>query len=123
MLYAGCSCCGAIVPLWCSGQFMPHMPTPAVRIPNGVGCPVCGPLPPIFTCGFCWTRQMLFLPGATPMAQPAVAGAPAANVAPVVEAQAGASKSDVSSLFGQFANGFAKQLGQEAASAIGKRWG
>jgi len=110
MLYVGCSNCRTIVPLWCAGQFPPHAPLPAMAGPHGVYCGVCGLMPPIFTCTVCWTRQMLFLPGS--------AGAPSSifpgsnlSVAPVVQAQPGASHDLLSSLFKQMMSGFATQVG------------
>jgi hypothetical protein len=106
LLYAGCGNCGAVVPLWCSGQFMPHMPMPVVATPMGAACQMCGVLPQIFTCGNCWTRQFLVLPGAPAPAQQ--------NLAPVVQAQPNAAPGKVMDLLkvavDGFSTGAAKQI-------------
>ncbi len=109
MLYAGCGFCGAIVPLWCSGQFMPHVPVAVAATPMGPTCSVCGILPPIFTCGFCWNRQFLVLPGA-PATAP-LAGS-SQNWAPVVQAQPGASQHVVMELLKEAAGGFGKEAAE-----------
>jgi hypothetical protein len=70
MLYARCFSCRMVVPLWCSGRFMPHMPQPVAATPMGACCPACGVLPPVFVCGFCWAQQILVLPGTQPFASP-----------------------------------------------------
>lgn len=117
MLYVGCSYCRSVVPLWCAGQFLPHVPLPAAASPQGVYCNLCGPLFPVFTCTFCWARQMLFLPGVTSVPSSLCPG-PTANIAPVIQAPPGASPSVLSDLFKQAASGFLSQLGKEAATAL-----
>lgn len=67
MLFVGCSNCQQIVQLYCTGQFMPHVPIPAVNYGGLPACQYCGQMQPIFTCSICWTRQMLMLVG--PQAQ------------------------------------------------------
>jgi len=116
MLYARCAFCGAIVPLWCSGRFMPHVPVPVAATQMGAFCSACGVLPPMFTCGFCWSQQLLVLPGAQPPA-PAFAGAQQAY-APVVHAQQGASDVSLKKLFGKFAESFVSEAGKGAANAM-----
>jgi hypothetical protein len=116
MLYARCAFCGAIVPLWCSGTFMPHMPMPVAATPAGPVCQACGVLPPVFTCGFCFGRQLLVLPGAQPPA-PAFPGAQQ-TYAPVIQAQQGASESTLKKSFAKFAEGFMNQAGQSAANMM-----
>ena len=64
MLHAGCGNCGAVVPLYCTGQFMPHLPLYAEAGPMGIFCRCCGPKQPIFTCTMCGMTQVLYLPGA-----------------------------------------------------------
>lgn len=112
MLYARCAFCGAIVPLWCSGQFMAHAPVPVAATPMGAACSMCGVLPPIFTCGFCWNRQFLLLPGAPPPA-PAYPGA-TQSMAAVVQAPQNASDSVLRDAFTEFAG----ELGKGAAQAL-----
>ena len=63
MLYARCAFCGYIAPLSCSGTFMPHPTTPVEATAMGATCPVCGPLPPVFTCPFFRHPVPLLLPG------------------------------------------------------------
>ena len=121
MLYVGCGFCRAIVPLWCSGQFMPHLPVLVVRGPMGVYCGMCGLLPPFFTCTFCWMRQMLFLPGiaVTPSAM-----SPGQNMtmAPVVQVQPGTPENLVPNFINELTAGFAKQFGSELASMVFRGW-
>ena len=116
MLYARCGFCGGIVPLWCSGQFMPHMPIPVAASPMGPACMMGGVLPPIFTCGFCGGRQVLFLPGA-PMPAPAFPGQ-TTNVAPVVQAQQNAPPHVLNDMFKQLAGNIGTELGKGAAGAL-----
>ena len=135
LLYAGCSRCGAVVPLWCAGQFMPHQPYPVAGTPMGPACGFCGPLRPVFTCTICWTPQMLYLPGSNFMQMSGFGGggwgagpgaAPNQLVAPVVQAQPGAAPNQLGDLFKsaatqfvkEFTGGFGKQFGQDAASAM-----
>lgn len=121
MLYVGCSNCRAIVPLWCSGQFPPHAPLPVMAIPQGVYCGMCGPLPPVFTCTVCWMRQMLYLPGSALSPSSQYPGSNL-NVAPVVQAQSGASQDFVLDLLKQALSGFAKQAGNEIATMAFGQW-
>lgn len=116
MLYAGCSACRAIVPLVCTGQFMPHLPVPVGRNQTGFVCNMCGFVPPVLTCPNCWTQQVLFLPGAMPAPAATPAGG-AQAVAPVVQAAPNAERSELSDAFGAFADSFAKELGAQAARA------
>jgi hypothetical protein len=85
---------------------MPHMPMPVAATPMGAACQMCGVLPQIFTCGYCWTRQFLVLPGAPVPAQQ--------NLAPVVQAQQNASPGAVMELLkeaaGKFGSGAAQQI-------------
>lgn len=116
MLYARCGFCGAIVPLWCSGRFMPHMPVAVAATPMGAGCSMCGVLPPFFTCGYCWGQQLLVLPGATaPVSR--VPGT-SQNFAPVVQAQPGSSDRTLKRAFDEFTTRFAGKLGEGAAQAV-----
>jgi hypothetical protein len=117
VLYARCAFCGAIVPLWCSGQFMPHMPSPVAASPMGAYCSMCGVLSPVFTCGFCWGRQLLALPGA-PTPAPAVPGTSPQH-AQVVHAKSGASDKVLNKLFE-----VGGEIGKEAVRAyFGQRQG
>ena len=63
VLYVGCGNCRATIPLVCTGQFMPHIPLPIAASQAGVSCGFCGLLAPVFTCGYCWTSQALYVPG------------------------------------------------------------
>ena len=116
MLYARCGFCGGIVPLWCSGQFMPHMPVPVSASPMGATCSVCGVLPPIFTCGFCWNRQFLILPGA-PVPDPSLTGT-TQGVASVVQAQPGASEGTLKGLFKDIVTSASVEIAKRAAQAV-----
>src|SRR5215472_1740134 len=88
MLYAGCSRCGAIDALWCNGQFGPHVPIFVEAGPGCVYCNMCGILPLVFTCMYCGTQQMLFLPGVTPLPViPYMQPGWTPNIAPVVQAR------------------------------------
>jgi hypothetical protein len=95
---------------------MPHVPVPVAATQTGAFCSACGVLPPMFTCGFCWSQQLLVLPGAQPPA-PAFPGAQQAY-APVVQAQQGASDTSVKKLFGKLAEGFISEAGKSAANAM-----
>jgi hypothetical protein len=125
MLYAGCSSCRTIVPLWCAGQFMPHMPVLVAGTAMGPYCNFCGPLPPIFTCTVCWTRQALYLPGMA-FTPPRWVPGLTQYVAPVVQAPQGLGQNQLTDLFRnsamqflkEFAGGFGGQLGQDAGSAV-----
>jgi len=112
VLYASCAACRGIQPLYCSGNFMPHMPMEVVPTPMGAACPNCGVIPQVFMCGFCGTPQYLLLPGvSTPT--PAFAGS-SQSYAAVVQAPAGASKSVVLDLVKEFVGG----AGQAAGNAM-----
>jgi hypothetical protein len=115
MLYARCAFCGAIVPLWCSGRFMPHVPTPVNATQMGATCGYCGVLPPVFTCGFCWGQQLLVLPGMQP---PAAMPGAQQTYAPVVHAQQGASEGSLKKMFGALGEGFMNQAGKNMANAM-----
>lgn len=113
MLYARCAHCGYIAPLTCSGQFMPHMTAYVAATPMGPACPMCGPLPPIFTCPYGFT-QYLFLPGtSTPMPQGG-----GYTYAPVVQAQPGASEQSLGEAFGDVVGKVATEIGKGAAEAM-----
>ena len=118
MLFAGCSNCQSIVPLWCAGQFMPHMPMPAEASPMGPYCGFCGPVPPIFTCMTCGARQWLFMPGAR-VPPPQVMGAGPPSIAPVVQASEHTNEHDLKSMCGKILSDF---LG-EAAKSAGRQFG
>ncbi len=118
MLFVGCSSCRSIGPLWCAGQFMPHMPVAAEPSPWGPTCGFCGVMPPYFTCMRCGAVQWMYLAGtAPPQALPQ-----GQLVAPVVQAPQGAGEGDIKSLLMKLANQAAKSAGDE----LGKRmagWG
>ena len=125
MLFTGCSCCRSIVPLYCGGQFVPHVPVPVGATPMGPCCNFCGLLAPVFVCTVCWTRQALYLPGsrfAPPVGVPGLSQ----YVAPVVQAPMGTGQNQLSGLFQsvasqffkEFAAGFGNQFGQNTASAM-----
>ena len=116
MLYAGCSVCQRVVPLLCGGQLFPHLPLDAIQTPFGVGCPICGVTPPIFTCLTCFTTQRLYVPGAQfPIAAVQAQGQ---MVAPVAQAPSGANESTVKTLLKESAKSFAVQFGKAAASHL-----
>jgi hypothetical protein len=117
VLYARCGNCGQIVPLWCSGQFMPHSPVPAVATPQGAYCSACGILPPIFMCGYCWCRQFLVVQGAQVPATQAIG--PGQSVASAVQAPAGASPGMLKDAFAEFL----KKAAGEAGSGLGEYLG
>jgi hypothetical protein len=121
MLYVGCSVCGAIGPLWCAGQFMPHAPIPVVRIPTGVGCQLCGPWPPIFTCMTCRTTQVLYIPGTTSMPTQPMPGA-TQYAAPVVQATQGATQQEVSGKLSSVVAKATVSVGETAAKEFFKAW-
>ena len=108
MLYVGCCWCRSIVTLVCAGQSMPHMAVPVEQTVYGPACAYCGVLPPVFTCGNCYTAQWLIVQGAG-VPQGYQWGQPSA---PVVQAPANASHSQVSDLLGKFAEGAGQQFVQ-----------
>jgi hypothetical protein len=112
VLYARCSYCGGVQPLWCSGGFGAHMPTPVEAGAGGAYCPVCGPKSPTFACGFCGMQQYLALPSA---AGPSYAAGPGQASMQVVQMPANASKSSV---VGEFAKGLGEGLGRGATQAM-----
>ena len=113
MLYARCGHCGYIAPLTCSGAFMPHVTMLVSATAMGPTCPVCGPLPPIFTCPFGFT-QYLYLPGMSP---PMPQGGGYAY-APVVQAQPGTSEHGLREMFGDVVGKVATEIGKGAAQAM-----
>jgi hypothetical protein len=86
-------------------------------MPQGAYCSVCGILPPIFTCGFCWCRQYLLVQGA--QAPPMNAMGSGQSVAAAIQAPAGAPPNRIKDAFGEFLKGFAGEAGQYAARALG----
>jgi hypothetical protein len=121
MLYAGCSRCRSVVPLYCGGAFPTHVPVPVEPSPMGPYCPWCGPLPPIFMCTICGTTQGLYLPGMT--VPPAQGAGIAPLVAPAVQAPQGASPAQVHGGLKEvgldFLKSFSKEFGGEAGRAVG----
>jgi hypothetical protein len=111
MLYARCAFCGYTAPLNCSGRFMPHPTTFVEATAMGPTCPMCGPLPPVFTCPFFHT-QYLYLPGVSPMPQPGY------TYAPVVEAQPGASEQTLDKGFGSVVGKLGEGIGKGAVEAM-----
>ena len=115
MLFVGCSSCRSIGPLWCAGQFMPHMPVAAEPSPYGPACGFCGVMSPYFTCMQCGAVQLMYLAGAAP---PQAQGQ---LVAPVVQAPQHAGQGDVKHLVMEFVTGVLKgagdQVGQQAMGA------
>jgi hypothetical protein len=121
VLYARCGNCAQIVPLWCTGQFMPHMPVAPVTTAHGAYCSMCGLLPPIFTCGFCWCRQYLVVQGAQNAAAPAIG--PGQQTASAIQAPAGASPGMLKSSFAEFLKSFAGGAGTELSNYLGRAFG
>jgi hypothetical protein len=121
MLFAGCSSCRSIVPLWCAGQFMPHVPMPVEPSPVGPYCQFCGQMPPIFLCTVCGTRQGLYMPGMAAPPAPAMGAAPL--VAPVVQAPQAASHGEVHDLIMSFVREGVSAAGKGAGQALGQRVG
>jgi hypothetical protein len=113
VLYARCAYCGYTAPLNCSGQFMPHPTVLVSMTAMGPTCPMCGPLPPVFTCPYMHT-QYLYVPGASPMPQPGAGYAYAA----VVQAQPGASEQSLSEAFGEVVGKVAAKVGTRAAEEM-----
>lgn len=111
MLYARCAYCGYTAPLNCSGQFMPHPTMLVEATAMGPTCPMCGPLPPVFTCPFFHT-QYLYIQGVSGMPQQGY------TYAAVVQAPAGASDHTLSKAFGEFFGHAGTELGKGAAQAI-----
>ena len=105
MLYARCAFCGSVIPLMCSGSFMPHPPVYVAASPMGAFCSMCGVLPPYFMCMTCGTQQYLVLPGTRPPAMPA---GMSQNLAAVVQASPGQSQGSISDVLGKIAAGLGK---------------
>ncbi len=114
MLYVGCGNCRATIPLVCTGQFMPHIPLPIAASQAGVSCGFCGLLAPVFTCGYCWTSQALYVPGTN--AAPTPGFGASRYVAPAVDAPGNAIQAELSDRFAnvmeEFAGGVANSLGE-----------
>jgi hypothetical protein len=121
MLFAGCSSCRSVVPLWCAGQFMPHMPTPVEPSPAGPYCRWCGQMPPIFMCMVCGTRQGLYVPGMAAPPAPSMGAAPL--VAPAVQAPQGASEGQVRGLIMTFVREGLASMGQQVGQDVGQSMG
>jgi hypothetical protein len=121
MLFAGCSSCRSIVPLWCAGQVMPHMPVPVEPSPMGPYCRFCGQMPPIFTCMVCGTTQGLFMPGMAAPPAPAMGAGPL--VAPAVQAPEAASQGDVRSLIMSFVREGVSSMGEQVGQEVGQSMG
>ena len=117
MLYAGCSNCRSIVPLWCAGRFMPHMPAMVEPSPMGPYCAVDGPLPPIFTCMMCGMTQGLYVQGMS--APPSMPMGAQSLVALAVQAPPNAPQGQVKGLVAQCASEFVKQF----VGGVGSRFG
>ena len=118
MLYARCGYCGQIAPLWCAGQFMPHPPQPTMASAQGAYCPVCGILPPVFTCNMCWCRQYLVVQGAqVPMQR--MAGQ---TFAAAVQAPQGTSHGKLMELFMAGAKSFLEGAGNQAGQWAMGQW-
>ena len=117
MLHAACSGCGAIVPLFCAGQFFPHMPFYVQLSPMGILCNFCGILPPIFTCTLCGTRQSIYLQGSNFNPQQVMA-AGISKIAPVVQSAPNAKEGTVKQLVKDAAKGFAGEFGKGLASKL-----
>jgi hypothetical protein len=117
MLYTGCSGCGAVVPLFCAGQFLPHMPMYVQSTPLGIVCNICGILPPVFTCTLCGTVQRLYVQGMNFNPQQVVAGG-VSRIAPVVQSNANTKESAVKSLLSNAAKSFAGEFGKGVAKQL-----
>lgn len=116
MLYVGCSGCQRVIPLLCAGQLFPHVPLEAIQTPIGVGCILCGAVPPVFTCLTCFTTQRLYVQGAQ-FTLPAVQ-AQGQKVAPVVAAPQGVSESIVKDMLRTTTKSFASEFGKAAATHL-----
>lgn len=119
MLFVGCGSCRSVVQLLCTGQFMPHFALQVVSNGVAVFCPQCGPMPLIFTCYVCWTRQPLYLSGSN-FNPTQFVNMDMRSVGLVVQAKPNSNKSEVRELmkncamqfFKEFSNSFAKGMGQ-----------
>ena len=122
MLYVGCGNCRSVVPLFCAGRFMPHVPLYLEGGPMGIFCGMCGPLPPIFTCMLCGVTQLTYLSGAALPRQLMLPGAPS-TVAPVVHAEPGASGSEIKNLLLSAGKSFLSEFAGHAGGEFGKQLG
>lgn len=122
MLHVGCGNCRAVVPLFCAGSFMPHMPTFVFAGPMGPQCPYCGPKPPIFTCMHCGMTQMIYIQGSPYLPPPAAPGMPR-MIAPAVNAQPGASASSLNGMLTSAGAEFLKQFAGHAGGKFGDQFG
>jgi hypothetical protein len=112
MLFVGCSSCRSIGPLWCAGQFMPHMPVAAEPSAWGPMCGFCGVMPPYFTCMRCGAVQWMYLVGtAPPQAMPQ-----GQLIAPVVHAPQG--EGQARSLIVELVHEAAKTAGGEVGNRL-----
>ena len=116
MLYAGCGACRRVIPLFCGGQFFPHMPMGAIPTPFGVGCPMCGITPPVFTCLTCFTTQHLYMQGAP--VQVHALQAQGMHVAPVVHAPQGTGEGMLQGMMRDAVKSFAGSFGDSLASKL-----
>jgi len=122
MLYVGCGNCRAIVPLFCAGRFMPHMPTYVDAGPMGVCCPYRGPLASVFTCLQCGVTQMMYVAGSGFAPQSMPSGGPS-TIAPAVQAPAGASGSQLTSLLMSAGKSFLSEFAGHAGGQFGDQFG
>ena len=122
MLYVGCGNCRAVVPLFCAGRFMPHMPVYVEAGPMGIYCMCCGPMPPIFTCMQCRVTQLAYVSGTTLPTQMMLPGGPS-TVAPVVRADAGASGNELKSLLMSAGKSFLSEFAGHAGGQFGDHFG
>ena len=122
MLYVGCGNCRSVVPLFCAGRFMPHMPLYVEGGPMGIYCSMCGPLPPMFTCMQCGVTQLTYLSGAALPRQLLLPGAPS-TVAPVVRAEPSTSHSELTDLLLKAGKTFLEGFAGHAGNQLGDQFG
>jgi hypothetical protein len=122
MLYVGCGNCRAVVPLFCGGRFMPHMPVYVDAGPMGIYCRLCGQLPPIFTCMQCGVTQLTYVSGAALPRQLMLPGAPS-TVAPVVRVDPAASGSEIKNLLLSAGKSFLSEFAGHAGGQFGDHFG
>jgi len=82
---------------------------------HGSYCPVCGVLPPVFTCNMCWCRQFLVVQGAP---APMQAFGPGQTYAAAVQAPQGASHGTLKEIFMAALKGAAPVAGEQAAQWV-----
>ena len=97
---------------------MPRMPVAPVAAPQGAFCSACGILPPVITCGHCWSRQLLILQGTTQYAAMPQLG-PRQSVGQPIEAPAAATHSMLKKPFAAFMEKFAAEFGTGLGQPIG----